>query len=268
MTTPPHPPSDGPPKRSGRPWRPRCRASRWRCCPRSTPATPSSMRRFRGSPDGRTPSRAAAAGGRAADRRARPPGPPVAKPARRQPDLFPGPAAGAHRLVGLSLVAGVSVADSLEPLSASPRAASLAGLKWPSDLWLSTPEGESKLAGILVEDRQLGRPALCGHRHRHQHPRVALDAAQAPAAPRPPSRPAACRRCCRPRCAGRAAARDPAAGASRAGVERFGFAPFQARFAARDVLAGRAVQLSDGTTGAAHGARRKRRAAGAALRLA
>jgi BirA family biotin operon repressor/biotin-[acetyl-CoA-carboxylase] ligase len=36
--------------------------------------------------------------------------------------------------------------------------------------------------------------------------------------------------------------------------ERFGFAPFQARFAARDVLAGRAVQLSDGTTGTAHGA--------------
>jgi BirA family biotin operon repressor/biotin-[acetyl-CoA-carboxylase] ligase len=35
---------------------------------------------------------------------------------------------------------------------------------------------------------------------------------------------------------------------------QFGFAPFQARFAARDVLAGRAVQLSDGTTGTAHGA--------------
>jgi BirA family biotin operon repressor/biotin-[acetyl-CoA-carboxylase] ligase len=38
--------------------------------------------------------------------------------------------------------------------------------------------------------------------------------------------------------------------------ERFGFAPFQARFAARDVLAGRAVQLSDGQNGlegTAHG---------------
>jgi BirA family biotin operon repressor/biotin-[acetyl-CoA-carboxylase] ligase len=35
--------------------------------------------------------------------------------------------------------------------------------------------------------------------------------------------------------------------------EQFGFAPFQARFAARDALAGRAVQLSDGTHGTAHG---------------
>ncbi len=33
----------------------------------------------------------------------------------------------------------------------------------------------------------------------------------------------------------------------------FGFAPFQARFAARDALAGRTVQLSDGTQGMAHG---------------
>ena len=31
------------------------------------------------------------------------------------------------------------------------------------------------------------------------------------------------------------------------------FAPFQARFAQRDVLSGRAVQLSDGLEGTAHG---------------
>jgi BirA family biotin operon repressor/biotin-[acetyl-CoA-carboxylase] ligase len=35
--------------------------------------------------------------------------------------------------------------------------------------------------------------------------------------------------------------------------EREGFAPFQARFAARDALAGRAVRLSDGTEGSACG---------------
>ena len=36
--------------------------------------------------------------------------------------------------------------------------------------------------------------------------------------------------------------------------EQFGFAPFQARFAARDVLAGLPVQLSDGSEeGTAHG---------------
>jgi BirA family biotin operon repressor/biotin-[acetyl-CoA-carboxylase] ligase len=35
--------------------------------------------------------------------------------------------------------------------------------------------------------------------------------------------------------------------------EHFGFAPFQARFATRDVLSGRAVRLSDGSQGTAHG---------------
>jgi BirA family biotin operon repressor/biotin-[acetyl-CoA-carboxylase] ligase len=34
---------------------------------------------------------------------------------------------------------------------------------------------------------------------------------------------------------------------------QWGFAPYQARFARRDVLAGRDVQLSDGTQGQAHG---------------
>ena len=34
---------------------------------------------------------------------------------------------------------------------------------------------------------------------------------------------------------------------------QFGFAPFQARFARRDVLSGRAVLLSDGLAGTAHG---------------
>ena len=55
---------------------------------------------------------------------------------------------------GLSLAVGISVAESLEPPEAGqarhagqPRI----GLKWPNDLWLSTPQGERKLAGILVE---------------------------------------------------------------------------------------------------------------------
>ncbi|MDQ1259624.1 MAG: BirA family transcriptional regulator, partial [Pseudomonadota bacterium] len=34
---------------------------------------------------------------------------------------------------------------------------------------------------------------------------------------------------------------------------QFGFAPLQPRFALRDALAGRSVQLSDGTQGQAHG---------------
>jgi len=36
--------------------------------------------------------------------------------------------------------------------------------------------------------------------------------------------------------------------------EGFGFAPFQARFNARDALREREVELSDGTRGTAHGA--------------
>ena len=55
---------------------------------------------------------------------------------------------------GLSLAVGISVAESLEPPAAGqPRPVGWPriGLKWPNDLWLSTPQGERKLAGILVE---------------------------------------------------------------------------------------------------------------------
>jgi BirA family biotin operon repressor/biotin-[acetyl-CoA-carboxylase] ligase len=109
---------------------------------------------------------------------------------------------------GLSLVAGISVADSLEPLSASPGGKPRIGLKWPNDLWLSTPQGERKLAGILVETASWEglRYVVIGIGINIRA--VALDAAQAPATPsalRPPSRRAACRSCCpgltrRPRC--------------------------------------------------------------------
>ena len=49
---------------------------------------------------------------------------------------------------GLSLVVGISLAESLDPLNGSSRRI---GLKWPNDLWLEGPGGEHKLAGILVE---------------------------------------------------------------------------------------------------------------------
>jgi BirA family biotin operon repressor/biotin-[acetyl-CoA-carboxylase] ligase len=158
---------------------------------------------------------------------------------------------------GLSLVAGVSVADSLEPLSANPGGKPRIGLKWPNDLWLSTPEGESKLAGILVETASWEglRYVVIGIGINIRA--VALDAAQAPAAPSAPAAiPPGSLQALLPGLDAPAVLLrviPPLVQAVQA-FERFGFGPFQARFAARDVLAGRAVQLSDGTTGTAHGA--------------
>ena len=153
---------------------------------------------------------------------------------------------------GLSLVAGVSVADSLEPLTGGgkPRI----GLKWPNDLWLSTPQGERKLAGILVETASWEgiRYVVIGIGINIRA--LALDPA-APASAMPAIPPGGLQELLPELDAPAALLRiiPPLVQAVQA-FERFGFAPFQARFAARDVLAGRAVQLSDGTLGTAHGA--------------
>lgn len=159
---------------------------------------------------------------------------------------------------GLSLVVGISLAESLDPRNAGPVRI---GLKWPNDLWLRGPAnaegGERKLAGILVETAsweglryvvigiginirapalsELAAPsctapalaALAPGGLQHLHPE--LDAAATLLRVLPPLVHAV------------------------QAFEHFGFAPFQVRFAARDVLAGRSVQLSDGTQGSAHG---------------
>lgn len=134
---------------------------------------------------------------------------------------------------GLSLAVGVAVAQSLH-----------AGLqlKWPNDVWL---QGR-KLAGILIETAQLGdrRYAVIGV-GLNIAPREATGLATPPAwlqelepgidAPRALLRLAA-----------------PLVQA----VQRFaaeGWAPFQPAYAARDALAGREVQLSDGRWGVARG---------------
>ena len=152
---------------------------------------------------------------------------------------------------GLSLAVGISIAESLEP---GHPAAPAIRLKWPNDLWLTDASGESKLAGILVETANWGeqRYVVIG---------VGINV-RTMAQPLPP-----------------AGTDQPAALAPGAlqtllpGIDvaqtllrvaaplvqavqafgLFGFAPFQARFAARDALAGRAVQLSGGTQGVAHG---------------
>jgi BirA family biotin operon repressor/biotin-[acetyl-CoA-carboxylase] ligase len=155
---------------------------------------------------------------------------------------------------GLSLVAGISVADSLEPLTAGQGGKPRIGLKWPNDLWLSTPQGERKLAGILVETASWEglRYVVIGIGINIRA--VALEAPQAPAA-LPAIPPGSLQELLPELDAPAALLRviPPLVQAVQA-FERFGFGPFQARFAARDVLAGRAVQLSDGTAGTAHGA--------------
>jgi BirA family biotin operon repressor/biotin-[acetyl-CoA-carboxylase] ligase len=161
---------------------------------------------------------------------------------------------------GLSLAVGVSVAESLDPPvdgrarhAGPPRI----GLKWPNDLWLSTPGGERKLGGILVETASWGgmRYVVIGVGINIRP--VALDAAADGAPATAAAAPVA------PGClqdldssidAADALLRiAPALVQAVRSFEQFGFAPFQPRFAARDVLAGRAVQLSDGSQGMAHG---------------
>jgi BirA family biotin operon repressor/biotin-[acetyl-CoA-carboxylase] ligase len=155
---------------------------------------------------------------------------------------------------GLSLVAGISVAESLEPFTPSEGGKPRIGLKWPNDLWLSTPQGERKLAGILVETASWEgvRYVVIGIGINIRT--VALDPA-APASTLPAVPPGGLQDSLPGQDAPAVLLRiiPPLVQAVQA-FERFGFAPFQARFAARDVLAGKAVQLSDGTTGTAHGA--------------
>ncbi|MDB5929153.1 MAG: biotin--acetyl-CoA-carboxylase ligase [Polaromonas sp.] len=159
---------------------------------------------------------------------------------------------------GLSLAVGISVAESLDPPppgqarhAQKPRI----GLKWPNDLWLSTPEGERKLGGILVETASWDglRYVVIGVGLNIRP--VALGTAESSAAAAAATVPPGC-----------LLDIDPGADAAQALLRivpalvqtvqafgQFGFSPFQARFEARDVLAGRAVQLSSGVQGTAHG---------------
>ena len=152
---------------------------------------------------------------------------------------------------GLSLAVGISLAESLEPdHGGTPRIR----LKWPNDLWLTDAQGERKLAGILVETASWGelRYAVIGVGLNVQP----LALAEAPLAPgqAPPLAPASLQDLLPGVDVAQALLRVAAPLVQTVqAFGLFGFAPFQARFAARDALAGRAVQLSDGTAGVAHG---------------
>ena len=151
---------------------------------------------------------------------------------------------------GLSLAVGLAVAEGLDPHgSAGVR------LKWPNDLWLAD---DRKLAGILVETASLPPAAGVGLAStRYVVIGIGINIAPQRGAPAPVAgaTPRAGLQNVLP-------AVDAPAALARvlaplvAAVQQFeaqGFAPLQARFAARDVLRGRAVRLSDGTEGQALG---------------
>lgn len=160
---------------------------------------------------------------------------------------------------GLSLAVGVSVAESLQPLpppwgSDTPRI----GLKWPNDLWLGSSAGERKLGGILVETASFlapqGAQSAPGSTQRYVVVGVGLNVwprAGGAGLSLPPGclhevdeqldAPAALARVV------------PPLVAMLQLFATYGFAPLQARFDQRDILQNRAVVLSDGSSGTAHG---------------
>jgi len=151
---------------------------------------------------------------------------------------------------GLSLAVGVSVAESLQPHLPADGASPRLLLKWPNDLWL---EGDRKLGGILVETATLTGMDPRGDAPRYVVVGVGLNVL--PVLAQGLNAPSACLReldgtLSAPRALQRLAA--PLV-ATLLGFAEHGFAPFQARFAQRDTLAGRSVTLSNGQHGTAHG---------------
>ena len=151
---------------------------------------------------------------------------------------------------GLSLAVGVILADSLDTANAPQQRI---GLKWPNDLWLvknqTQSKTESKLGGILVETATFE-----GQRYVVIGVGINVRAVEF-AAQEASSIAPACLQDLQPE-AGVASTLlrvlPPLVQTVQA-FAQFGFAPFQARFARRDVLAGRDVRLTDGMHGQAHG---------------
>ena len=139
---------------------------------------------------------------------------------------------------GLSLAVGVAIAEALHPRIR---------IKWPNDLWV---DGR-KLAGILIETAT----STAGDVHGARYAVVGIGVNIRPAVANTYAvAPAALGELLPGIDAGDALAdiARPLVEAVKA-FEAFGFAPFHVRFDARDVLRDRAVTLSDGRSGTAHG---------------
>ena len=150
---------------------------------------------------------------------------------------------------GLSLAVGASVADGLDPDGTAG-----VRLKWPNDLWMAD---DRKLAGILIETASpvagSGAAAATAVAPRQLVIGIGINIgprdAQGLRAPPPWVRE------WRPDATAGDVLRDIAPPLLR-DVLAFGtrgLAPFAERFAARDTLRGREVDLSDGTTGQCEG---------------
>ena len=137
---------------------------------------------------------------------------------------------------GLSLAVGLSLVESLHPDLR---------LKWPNDVYL---QGR-KLAGILIET--VGMPETLGARYAVVGVGINLQARRSEGLATPPAwLQEVLPGLEAPLCLQRVAA--PLVHTLQA-FERSGFSPFQARFNARDALAGLELVLSDGLTGVAQG---------------
>ena len=164
---------------------------------------------------------------------------------------------------GLSLAVGVSVAESLQPVLPPLGANQPArvGLKWPNDLWLGGAAGDRKLGGILVETASFVAPQAAQavapqtNTSTARYVVVGIGINVLPRSPEGMSMPPGSLQEVEPGLDAPTALQRivPPLVAMLQSCAGYGFAPMQPRFAARDVLQGRAVTLSDGHTGTAHG---------------
>ncbi|HUD32976.1 MAG TPA: biotin--[acetyl-CoA-carboxylase] ligase [Variovorax sp.] len=150
---------------------------------------------------------------------------------------------------GLSLAVGASVADGLDPDGAAG-----VRLKWPNDLWMAD---DRKLAGILIETASpvAGSGAAAATAVAPRQLVIGIGINIGPRDAQGLRAPPAWVREWRPDATAGDVLRDIAPPLLR-DVLAFGtrgLAPFAERFAARDALRGREVDLSDGTTGQCEG---------------
>jgi len=147
---------------------------------------------------------------------------------------------------GLSLAVGVSVAENLDP-SGDAKVA----LKWPNDLWAD----DRKLAGILIETAMPHAGRAEGPAAAPRYLVIGIGINIGPRNADGMRTPPAWLRQWRPAASAPEVLAELAAPLVRS-VQIFeaeGFVPFAERFAARDALRGREVQLSDGSVGLCEG---------------
>jgi BirA family transcriptional regulator, biotin operon repressor / biotin---[acetyl-CoA-carboxylase] ligase len=143
---------------------------------------------------------------------------------------------------GLSLAVGVSVAESLDPAGEHR-----IGLKWPNDIWVN----DRKLVGILIETALPHAGGPGAQRYAVIGVGINIGVRQADGMRAPP----AWLQQFRPDAQAPQVLADVAPSLVRSVLDfaEHGFSAFGARFAARDVLCGREVTLSDGDSGLCEG---------------